>query len=144
MSDGTPSVETALEQAGLEFRAEASKSEAPQQKAQAAQAAAENGPAAAAAELTNETLAGLVTGVAAALLPMVDRRLQYSPEEQAAVAQPLKLVFDKYFPDGAAPIELVLVATCIAVTAPKLLSDGGRAGAGGSKSTDAVPTESTH
>lgn len=125
MEPAAANVEEALDRAGLEYRAEANKSDASTQKAVAALAQPAQSAAEQLGNLTNEQLAGLIVGLAVLFLPKLDKRLVYEEAEQAEIAKAAVPVLNKYFPDGGLPCELVLLGTLAVITAPKLMSARG-------------------
>lgn len=134
MSDGPASVEAALDQAGLEYRAEANAAAQSTAKAvdqlQAQQAPPPGGTA------NSQVFAQALVNFLAVTLPKLDSRLVYTETEQAQIAAAAAPVLDKYFPDAALPVELAFIVVVATITAPKLMAAAeGDAEEGGASST---------
>lgn len=146
MSDGPANVEAALDQAGLEYRAEANAAAQPTAKAVDALNAQQSPPPGGTAG--SQALAQVLVNFLGVTLPKLDRRLVYSDTEQAQIAAAAAPVIDKYFPDAALPVELVLLGVVATITLPKLMvaaeGDASEGGASESPAPSAPPPSEAH
>jgi hypothetical protein len=141
LSTQPANVEAALDQAGLEYRAETNAAAQPTAKA-VEQLQAQQSPAPGGSE-GSQALAQVLVNFIAMTLPKLDKRLVYSDAEQAQIAAAAAPVIDKYFPDASLPVELVFFGVVATITAPKLMvaaeSDTDEGGASEAPSPSAPP-----
>jgi hypothetical protein len=139
VSDTAPSPDAELDRAGTEYRAQAAASEKPVNKAVAELEAAQQ-PAPPLA-MSYDQVAALLVRAVALLLPKLDSRLVYTPEEQAQLAAATAPVLEKWLPPNLVGPELALIATATILTLPKLKSPPKADSPAGGGPTDAKPSE---